>query len=225
MQFTHKKGHILVSVHLADEVRGPVDFMDIVLRQGTYLVGDTSNNSCTTFSGLPVVNRWKSWDDFKNFGRTDAVEEPKMTRILVTVEDTGVGVPREAQSRIFTPFMQADSSTSRTYGGTGIGLSISKRLVDLMDGEIGFVSEPGIGSTFSFTVSFKKGEISFLDTRRLQYDPDVLEFQGLRALIIDNGCIRAEVTKYHLQRLGISVDIALSAESAYQYLSNTSNTR
>lgn len=225
MQFTHKKGHILISVHLADEVRGPVDFMDIVLRQGKYVVRDASNNSCTTFSGLPVVDRWKSWEDFKKFSGTDAVEEPKMIRILVTVEDTGIGIPQKAQSRIFTPFMQADSSTSRTYGGTGIGLSISKRLVDLMDGEIGFVSEPGIGSTFSFTVSFQKGEISFLDTRRLQSDLGIVEFQGLRALIIDNSCIRAEVTRYHLQRLGISVDIALSAESAYQYLSNTSNTR
>lgn len=225
MQFTHNKGHILVSVHLADEVRATVDFMDIVLKQGSYIVGDTSNNSCTTFSGLPVVDRWKSWEDFKKFGRTDVVEESKMIRILVTVEDTGVGIPQNAQSRIFTPFMQADSSTSRTYGGTGIGLSISKRLVDLMDGEIGFVSEPGIGSTFSFTVSFQKGETSILDTRQPQYDVGVREFQGLRALIIDNSCIRAEVTRYHLQRLGISVDITLSAQSAYQYLSNTSHTR
>ncbi|XP_038900425.1 histidine kinase 2-like isoform X2 [Benincasa hispida] len=225
LKFTHNKGHILVSVHLADEVRGPVDFMDIVLKQGSYVVGDTSNNSCTTFSGLPVVDRWKSWENFRKFSRTDAVEEPKTIRILVTVEDTGVGIPQDAQSRIFTPFMQADSSTSRTYGGTGIGLSISKRLVDLMEGEIGFVSEPGIGSTFSFTVSFQKGEISFLDTRRPQYAVGIGEFQGLRALIIDNSCIRAEVTRYHLQRLGISVDITLSAESAYQYLSNTSNAR
>ncbi|XP_023532861.1 histidine kinase 2-like [Cucurbita pepo subsp. pepo] len=225
VKFTHKKGHILVSVHLADEVRGPVDFMDIVLRQGTYLAGDASKNSSTTFSGLPVVNRWKSWEDFKKFSNTNAEEEPKTIKILVTVEDTGVGIPRKAQSRIFTSFMQADSSTSRIYGGTGIGLSISKRLVDLMDGEIGFVSEPGIGSTFSFTVSFQKGETNFLDTKRSQFDLGVMEFQGLRALIIDNSCIRAEVTRYHLQRLGISVDIALSAESAYQYLSNTSNTR
>ena len=225
MQFTHKRGHILVSVHLADEVRGPVDFMDIVLKQGTYVVGDTSNNSCTTFSGLPVVDRWKSWEKFKKFSRTDAVEEPKTIRILVTVEDTGVGIPHDAQNRVFMPFMQADSSTSRTYGGTGIGLSISKHLVDLMDGEIGFVSEPGIGSTFSFTVSFQKGEISSLDTRQPHCDLGVVDFQGLRALIIDNSCVRAEVTRYHLQRLGISVDITLSAESAYQYLSNASNTR
>ncbi|XP_022985531.1 histidine kinase 2-like isoform X1 [Cucurbita maxima] len=225
LKFTHKNGHILVSVHLADEVRGPVDFMDIVLKQGTYVVGDTSNNSCTTFSGLPVVDRWKSWEKFKKFSRTDAVEEPKTIRILVTVEDTGVGIPHDAQNRVFMPFMQADSSTSRTYGGTGIGLSISKHLVDLMDGEIGFVSEPGIGSTFSFTVSFQKGEISSLDTRQPHCDLGVVDFQGLRALIIDNSCVRAEVTRYHLQRLGISVDITLSAESAYQYLSNTSNTR
>lgn len=77
----------------------------------------------------------------------------KWSKFGYSLEDTGVGIPREAQIRIFMPFMQADSSTSRTFGGTGIGLSISKRLVDLMDGEIGFVSESETGSTFSFTIA------------------------------------------------------------------------
>ncbi|XP_050380718.1 histidine kinase 2 isoform X2 [Argentina anserina] len=223
IKFTHDKGHIFVSVHLADEVRGPPDLMDEVLRQGLNLVGDLSNKTYNTLSGFPVVDRWKSWEHFKTLSST-TMQEPDRIRLLVTVEDTGVGIPLDAQSRIFTPFMQADSSTSRTYGGTGIGLSISKRLVDLMCGEIGFVSEPGIGSTFSFTGSFERGKTSSLDTKWPQYEPAVSEFRGLRALVIDKRITRTEVTRYHMQRLGISVDIASSLESACSYLSSTSKT-
>ncbi|MBA0560526.1 hypothetical protein Golob_017415 [Gossypium lobatum] len=89
-----------------------------------------------------------------------------------------------------------------------------------MHGEIGFASEPGVGSTFSFTGAFGKGEVSSLDSKWKQYDPVVSEFQGLGALIIDNRSIRAEVTKYHLRRLGISVDITSSLESACTYVSS-----
>ncbi|GMP53691.1 hypothetical protein CsSME_00019086 [Camellia sinensis var. sinensis] len=223
IKFTHDKGHILVSVHLADEVRLPLDVTDEVLRQSLTLVEDCSRNSYNTLSGVPVVDRWKSWKNFKKFSCTNLEEETEKIKLLVTVEDTGVGIPQEAQCRIFMPFMQADSSTSRTYGGTGIGLSISKRLVDLMGGEIGFVSEPGMGSTFSFTAVLRKGETCSLDTMQQQYDPAVLEFRGLRALVVDDKSIRAEVTRYHLQRLGITADVAFSLDSACAYLSSASN--
>jgi histidine kinase 2/3/4 (cytokinin receptor) len=176
-------------------------------------------------SGFPVVNRWKSWEKFKKSSCIDSRDEPEMIRLLVTVEDTGVGIPEDAQGNIFTPFMQADSSTSRKYGGTGIGLSISKCLVDLMGGEIGFVSECGIGSTFSFIVSFRKGESTSLDTKWQPYDPAVLEVRGGRALVIDERSVRAEVTKYHLQRLGITADVAPSLKSACAYLSSGYCTR
>ncbi|KAM1358774.1 hypothetical protein ACFX15_045004 [Malus domestica] len=223
IKFTHDKGHIFVSVHLVDEVRAPPDLMDEVLRQGFNLVGDVSNKTYNTLSGFPVVNRWKSWEGFNSI-RSTTLEKSDTIKLLITVEDTGVGIPLDAQNRIFTPFMQADSSTSRTYGGTGIGLSISKRLVDLMSGEIGFVSEPGTGSTFSFMGTFGKGELSSLETKWHQYEPAVSEFQGLRALVIDNKTIRTEVTKYHMRRLGISVDTASCLESACSYLSSAGNT-
>ncbi|XVF71767.1 hypothetical protein PTKIN_Ptkin12aG0065500 [Pterospermum kingtungense] len=214
IKFTQDKGHIFVSVHLVDEVKGTFDVVDKVLQQGL-------TSKTNTLSGFPVVDRWRSWENFKILNGKDTAEDPEKIKLLVTVEDTGVGIRLDAQGRIFTPFVQADSSTSRHYGGTGIGLSISKHLVELMHGEIGFVSEPGIGSTFSFTGTFGKGEVSSLDSKWKQYDPLVSEFQGLGALIIDNGSIRAEVTRYHLRRLGISVDVTSSMESACTHLSST----
>lgn len=222
IKFTNDKGHVFVTVHLADEVKCPLDDMDEVLKQGIDLVGDDSSKNYNTLSGYPVVQRWKSWERFKNLSST-ATDESDRIKLLITVEDTGVGIPQEAQSRIFTPFVQADSSTSRTYGGTGIGLSISKCLVELMGGEIGFVSEQGIGSTFSFSGSLREGETSSLETKWQQCDPTVSEFQGLKALIVDERVTRAEVTRYHLERLGISVNIASNMETACSYVSSDSN--
>lgn len=138
--------------------------MDVVLSQG---FRDVSGRTYNTLSGFPVVNRWKSWANFRNISSMNLLDESGVIQLLVTVEDTGIGIPLDAQNRIFTPFMQADSSTSRTYGGTGIGLSISKCLVDLMRGEIGFVSEPGTGSTFSFSATFRIPKASSLDTQWL----------------------------------------------------------
>lgn len=199
--------------------------MDEVMRQGLSSVQEMSDKTYNTLSGFRVVDRWKSWEHFKRLGSRNSMEEPEMIKLLVTVEDTGVGIPLDAQNRIFTPFMQADSSTSRTYGGTGIGLSICKCLVDLMGGEIGFVSEPGVGSTFSFTGLFRKVEATTPDTKCQEYNPALSEFRGLRALVIDKRIIRAEVTRYHLQRLGISSDIAFSLKSACSYLSSACDTR
>ncbi|KAI3815111.1 hypothetical protein L1987_14767 [Smallanthus sonchifolius] len=219
LKFTNDRGHIFVSVHLADEVTRENDMKDDILRK--ILNGSKSNLACDTLSGLPVVDRKKSWENFEKLSGKDSINESEKIKILVTVEDTGVGIPINAQSRIFKPFMQADSSPSRTYGGTGIGLSISKRLVGLMDGEIGFVSEPGTGSTFSFTAVFMKKETCSLDTVLQQYHPAISEFMGLRALVIDQKDIRAGVTRYHLQRMGISVEITCSFDSAQSYLSES----
>jgi two-component system sensor histidine kinase RpfC len=83
-------------------------------------------------------------------------ETDTSVRLKFSVRDTGVGIPPEAQQRIFDSFAQADQSTTRRFGGTGLGTTIAKQLVELMDGRIGLESAVGLGSTFWFEIAFEK---------------------------------------------------------------------
>ncbi|RWR96002.1 Signal transduction response regulator [Cinnamomum micranthum f. kanehirae] len=217
IKFT-EQGHIFVSVHLAEEVCGLCNVNKEVLKQPLEFA---KSKSFDTLSGFCVVDRWKSWESFKMLDGINSSDVTNRINLLVTVEDTGVGIPRNAQTHIFMPFMQADSSTSRNYGGTGIGLSISKCLVDLMGGEIGFMSEPGVGSTFAFTAVFMKGQTNSLDSKWQECESI---FRGMKGLVVDERSVRAEVTKYHLQRLGIHMEIAISPENAFSCILNACNT-
>ncbi len=99
-----------------------------------------------------------------------------------TVRDTGIGIPRDQQERIFRAFEQEDTSTTRKYGGTGLGLTIAARLVALMGGQITVESEPGRGSTFAFTARFG---LQPHPTEPLAARPPVL-LRGLRVLVVDD---------------------------------------
>lgn len=176
-----------------------------------------------------MADRRRSWEGFKGVSHEETMSPQtysstsQLINLIVSVEDTGVGIPYEAQSRVFTPFMQVGPSISRIHGGTGIGLSISKCLVSLMKGEIGFSSEPHVGSTFTFTAVFTDGhsKLNEYKTPQITKQPKFVtsEFQGMKALIVDSKLVRAKVTRYHFQRLGIHVEVASDLNQAISCIS------
>jgi PAS domain S-box-containing protein len=123
------------------------------------------------------------------------------------VQDTGVGIPAEALGRLFHAFEQADNSTTRRYGGTGLGLAITRRLAQLMGGEVGVESTPGVGSTFWMTARLERGQDAATQYRLPQW-------QGKRALVLDDTPVSRLVHAKLLQMLGPECDIAASGTEA-----------
>ncbi|KAK7319030.1 hypothetical protein RJT34_03739 [Clitoria ternatea] len=215
IKFTDK-GHIFVTIHLVEEVVHSIEV-------------DKESNSENTLSGSPVADSRKSWEEFEAFsqeGPLGSFSSPSndLVNLIVSVEDTGEGIPLESQPLIFTPFMQVGPSISRKHGGTGIGLSISKCLVGLMNGEIGFVSIPKVGSTFTFTAVFNNGvrnsKEGKIQQTNNQPQPASSEFQGMSALIVDPRPVRAKVSRYHIKRLGIHVEIVSDLNQGLSTISN-----
>jgi PAS domain S-box-containing protein len=133
------------------------------------------------------------------------------TRVRFEVQDTGIGVPADAQKRLFLPFMQIDSSTSRKHGGTGLGLAISKRLVELMNGSMGVISEEGSGSTFWFSLPFRlptedHTPASQADSWDHQTVSDASTLEHRILLVEDNHALQKLALK-QLQRLGYETDV------------------
>lgn len=132
--------------------------------------------------------------------------------LLFEVKDTGIGLSEEQASRLFQAFTQADSSTSRKYGGTGLGLTICKRLVDLMGGGIGVDSEQGVGSSFFFRLPFR---LQTEQRELLISSDDVL---GMPILVVDDNASAREIFSSMLHSLKFKVATAGNARDAIERL-------
>ena len=115
-----------------------------------------------------------------------------------SVSDSGIGVPQDQQQAIFSPFIQADESTTRKYGGTGLGLAISTSLVGLLGGRIWLESETGHGSTFHFTVSFALQHAPLPETRAR--DPRLLHLRDMPVLVVDDNAVNRRILEATLRR-------------------------
>jgi signal transduction histidine kinase/DNA-binding response OmpR family regulator len=147
-------------------------------------------------SGEPPMEEW---------------EGHRTVRLHFAVSDTGIGMTEEQIGRLFTPFTQADSSTTRKYGGSGLGLSICKHLVESMDGSIQVESVPGQGSTFRFSIKMEVGESEDRSSA-------IVDIRKLRVLVADDDEAAREILRETLASLDLRADVADSGLSALEKL-------
>ncbi len=148
-------------------------------------------------------------------------------QVRFEVEDSGIGLTPEQQARLFQNFQQADSSTSRKYGGTGLGLSLSKRLIEMMGGEVGVRSTAGEGSTFWFTVALQRGHgpmPKMTDVESTQAAELRLRegHRGARILLAEDNPINTEVVSQIIHAAGLDIIAARNGRDALEMASQDS---
>jgi PAS domain S-box-containing protein len=169
------------------------------LRLGQVLINLANNAVKFTKSGEIVVS-------------TELLEQAETgLTITFSVRDTGIGLTEDQIGKLFQSFSQADTSTTRKFGGTGLGLTISKRLVEMMGGEIWVESEPGQGTTFSFTANFGLGKEKV--KKRLVPSSDL---RGMKVLVVDDSATSRNILQDILESFSFEVTLAASGEEGLE---------
>ncbi len=211
--------------HIHSLVEGSLDVVAVSARtKGLELAGIVRSEVFPYLKGDPgrvrqvLTNILGNAVKFTEIGEvTLAVSLLSETRDKISLDfeirDTGIGISRENQLCIFDPFNQADSSNTRKYGGTGLGLTICRQIVEALGGTIRVTSEPGVGSTFGFVLDFEK-----------QSEPSTPPVPGtrlpqdLRFLVIDDNATNRDILQLQLANLGIGSENASGGEQALRIM-------
>jgi PAS domain S-box-containing protein len=192
-QKAHEKGLEFLA-HVSPDI--PEFLLGDPLRLGQILTNFVNNSVKFTESGEIRLN-------------IELVERTgQKVQLKFSVRDTGIGMTREQSAKLFQPFTQADMSTTRKHGGTGLGLTICRRLVELMGGRVWLESEPGVGSTFYFTVWLQVSS----EHRSARIFPEQL--RNLRVLVVDDNPAAREILEEPLLSIAKHVDVVASGAEA-----------
>ena len=164
-----------------------------------------------------LINLLSNAVKFTDRGRIEVIAQPSGRMVRIAVKDTGIGISREAQKLIFDEFVQGDGSSTRRHGGTGLGLSIVRKLVEMHGGAITVISEPGMGSTFTFTVpawATGQGTATPLQPRPLRRPNQGLP--GTAILVVDDDPSVRQLISRHLEQEGWKTVQASNATDALQ---------
>ncbi len=190
-----REKHLEILFATAPDV--PLSLVGDPLRLGQILLNLTNNAVKFTEQGEIVIST-----------QLEDKTEDQVT-LAFSVQDSGIGMTAEQAAKLFQPFTQADTSTTRKYGGTGLGLTISKRLVEMMGGEIGVNSKPGQGSNFHFTAVFAMAAQELEKRSRL-----VGELKDLKVIVVDDSAASQNIFKEILESFSFKVTVADSGAKA-----------
>ena len=221
----HKLMLEILDFDLIKTVESSLDTLaDRAQNKGIELAGTILPGTPTRLRGDPVrlrqildnliANAIKFTETGEAIVRVSKVTDTETYAVLrFEVQDTGIGIPPEAQARLFQAFSQADGSSTRKYGGTGLGLAIAKQLVEMMHGHIGVQSEEGKGSTFWFTARLEKPAHGVDAPERTFRD-----LFNFRVLVVDDNATNREILRCQILAWRMQVDSAASGDEALRLL-------
>ncbi len=195
--FKAEEKSLEISYHVEQGV--PTSLRGDSLRLKQVLINLITNAIKFTETGLIDVHMWVA----------DRKED--MIKLAIDVRDTGIGMSAEQIDRLFQAFTQAESSTTRTYGGTGLGLTISRRLLELMGGGLSVSSDPGVGSTFHGLAW-----LGMVPQMSRQVDGNLEVLQNWRMLLVDDNPVARSVLEDLLSELCPRIETAASGQEAIQ---------
>ncbi len=190
------------------EEKGLELFIEVAPDVPYYLIGDPLRLS-QVINNL-VGNALKFTQNGEIHVRVEKVEMTEdMVCLRIAIRDTGIGISPDKAQRLFQPFVQTDETVTRKYGGTGLGLTISKRLVELMGGQITLSSEPGLGSTFAFTVKLGRSAAPMLSH---ETGHSLQDLHPMRTLVVDDQETSLTIIRSILENWRFPVTTANSGE-------------
>ena len=218
-----------IPFHLEDVLDNLADLVSLKTEEkGLKLLFEVNDEVPTGLTGDPLrlgqilINLSNNAVKFTEKGRIVvgvspvAVTEEK-AELQFSVQDTGIGLTEKQRGKLFQAFSQADTSTTRKYGGTGLGLTISKKFCEMMDGKIWVESEPGVGSTFIFTATFGRHSEKREENSRFRGDVQGLEnIRGARILLAEDNEINQQVAREILEQAALVVEIANNGKEAVE---------
>ncbi len=212
---------LLANVHSIISERARVKGIELLIQSDPLpanLLGDPTRlqQALLNYAGNAVTFTEKGTVILRTLKQEEA--DDSLT-VRFEVQDSGIGISPEAMTRLFGAFEQADNSLTRKYGGTGLGLAITKRLANMMGGEVGAQSTPGVGSTFWFTARLKKrvkaAPASAPSPTELNAEAIIRQrYCGHCILVVDDEPVNREVTQIQLQALDLVVDMAADGAEA-----------
>ena len=181
------------------------------------LIGDPLRISQMLLNYLTNAAKFTAQGRITLRARVESEQEDNVM-LKLEVQDTGIGISEDQQSNLFQPFIQAEVSTTRQYGGTGLGLTINRRLAQLMGGNAGVVSKLGQGSSFWATACLKRGNSVSIENKPITFEANIRE--GALILLVEDNEMNQEIGIMLLESKGLLVDIANDGSEAISMIKN-----